>query len=332
VRRSRKETLQSLKYYLRVYTRRQRVTSWVSAGLGIGLIVLVSGDLGKDVLDSAPDLIKILTLLFIGLAGFTLANAHALSEHHASKIEDKIVEIEGKYGNDSDIVYDEELPDELREKKPSQRGSGWYAATLILIVSAGGLFWVGAWWPLLSDLWCSVNSQLSNFQPKPDLTPYWAAIAGIILVCLIGGTKKLGVVGYFLVSNPKAQEDKNKRLAREWFVEVCTKGDLTSVDRLFAPNYVVHGLGLPEEAKGPDAAKQVVNVFRRTFPNIRFTVDEQIAEGDMVATRWTGHGTYWGMLMNIPVSNQVSSISGISLDRFKDEKFVESRFTFVFQA
>ncbi len=78
----------------------------------------------------------------------------------------------------------------------------------------------------------------------------------------------------------------NKALARRIVEEAFTAGRLEVVDELVARDYVGHDPSLPEDARGPEGVKELIAGYRVAFPDIRVTVEDQIAEGDMVVTRW----------------------------------------------
>jgi predicted ester cyclase len=60
------------------------------------------------------------------------------------------------------------------------------------------------------------------------------------------------------------------------------------------------------------------------FPDVRFTINDQFADGDKVATRWTVTGTNKGALMGIPPTGKHSTVSGITIDRYQNGKAIES--------
>ena len=64
--------------------------------------------------------------------------------------------------------------------------------------------------------------------------------------------------------------------------------------------------------------------FRKAFPDFRDSIDIQIAEGDMVATRATSRGTHRGMFMGVEPTNKELSWTGITIDRIAEGKIVES--------
>ena len=99
--------------------------------------------------------------------------------------------------------------------------------------------------------------------------------------------------------------ETNKTLSRRFFDEVFGKGKLNVLDEIIAKDHVNSGPGtLPGLPAGPEGTKQLVTVYRNAFPDLRFTIDEQIAEGDKVVTRWTGYGTHKAELVGIPATGK----------------------------
>jgi predicted ester cyclase len=67
-----------------------------------------------------------------------------------------------------------------------------------------------------------------------------------------------------------------------------------------------------------------MGVYLRAYPDAHITVEEQLAEGDRVVTRWTGHGTQTGEFMEMPPSGKKVAVLGVQIDRFSGGKIVES--------
>jgi len=118
--------------------------------------------------------------------------------------------------------------------------------------------------------------------------------------------------------------EDQKRIVRRSFEELFSQGDLRVADEVFAPEYVGHDPVLPHELHGPDEFKQFVRMYRSAFPDLQLTVEDQIAEGDLVVTRFTARGTHRGELMGIPPTGNCVAITGISIDRIANGKSVES--------
>ena len=113
---------------------------------------------------------------------------------------------------------------------------------------------------------------------------------------------------------------ENKALACRVFDEIWNEGSLDVADEIFDANYVSHGLGI---APGPASFKQYVSVYLSAFPDCHFTIEDQVAEGDKVVTRWTATGTHTGELIGIPPTDVQATVTGISINRYAGGKVVE---------
>ena len=122
-----------------------------------------------------------------------------------------------------------------------------------------------------------------------------------------------------------AMSEENKAILRRVTDEVFTQGNLDVVDELFAPSYVLHDPGVPGgELRGIESFKQQwVSMFRTAFPDLQLSVEDQVAEGDKVVTRYTGRGTHQGELMGIPPTGNEVVVSGTIMSRVSDGKIEE---------
>ena len=118
--------------------------------------------------------------------------------------------------------------------------------------------------------------------------------------------------------------EENKAIVRRIDAEVWNKGNLDLIGELIADDFVLTIVGAPEQLRGPQGFKEFVTSYRSAFPDLRITEDEQIAEGDLVVTRWTATGTHQGDLMGLPPTGKQATVSGIHVDRFAGGKAVES--------
>lgn len=118
---------------------------------------------------------------------------------------------------------------------------------------------------------------------------------------------------------------QNKGIARRALVEVFQEGRLDIVDELISPSYVGYDSAMPEPVRGPSGAKESAKGYRDAFPDLKFTIDEQIAEGDSVVTRWTARGTHEGELFGISPTGKEATSTGITINRIVDGKIVEAR-------
>ena len=119
--------------------------------------------------------------------------------------------------------------------------------------------------------------------------------------------------------------EANKAIARRFFDEIFGQGKLAVIDEIVAPGHVDTGPGsFPGLPPGPEGSKMFVTAYRNAFPDVHFTIDEQVAEGDKVVTRWTAHGTHKGDLAGMPPTGKAATVTGITINRIAGGKIVES--------
>jgi len=122
--------------------------------------------------------------------------------------------------------------------------------------------------------------------------------------------------------------ETNKAISRRWYEDLFNQGNLAVADEICAEDYAnLEPYGPPGGwPVGPTGAKAVVATYRTAFPDLVFTVEEQIAEGQSVATRWTARGTQTGLLPGgIAPTGRLVAVTGISVERYDGGKIVESR-------
>jgi steroid delta-isomerase-like uncharacterized protein len=119
--------------------------------------------------------------------------------------------------------------------------------------------------------------------------------------------------------------NENKATVRRIPDEVFNQGNLSVVDELFAPDYVLHDPWVPGgELRGLEAFKeQWVSMLRTAFPDLRIVIEDQVAEGDKVVSRYTGSGTHQGELRGFPPTNNRVEVTGTITSRFAEGKIAE---------
>jgi steroid delta-isomerase-like uncharacterized protein len=117
--------------------------------------------------------------------------------------------------------------------------------------------------------------------------------------------------------------EENKTIARRAFEEVWNQGNPDAFDALYIPNQVSHGLGI-DVPVGIEGLRRFVSIYRTAYPDTHFTVEDQIAEGDKVATRWTAIGTHYGDLMGIAPTGKRVTVTGMTINRIMNGKIVET--------
>jgi steroid delta-isomerase-like uncharacterized protein len=117
---------------------------------------------------------------------------------------------------------------------------------------------------------------------------------------------------------------ENKALSRRLVEEAFNAGRLDVIDEVVASDFVGHDPSLPEELRGPAGVRELIAGYRAAFPDIRITIEDQVAEGDLVVTRWSATGTHQGELLGMPATGKQATVTGVTIDRIVDGRIVES--------
>ncbi len=116
--------------------------------------------------------------------------------------------------------------------------------------------------------------------------------------------------------------EENKALARQLLEEVINKGNMAAVDEYFASNYVEHDVppGVPPTREG---LKMLFTAFRAAFPDLHYTLEDELAAGDKVVHRIMGHGTMKGDFQGIKATGKHGMWQEMHIARFEGGKVVE---------
>ena len=117
--------------------------------------------------------------------------------------------------------------------------------------------------------------------------------------------------------------EENKSVVRRWYAEVTNQGKLEVADELLASEYVCHDPNSESGEVRADALKESVGYFRNALTDMRFEIEDMIAEGDKVVTRWTLRGTHNGELFGVGPTGEQVAMSGIVISRVTEGKIVE---------
>ena len=116
--------------------------------------------------------------------------------------------------------------------------------------------------------------------------------------------------------------EQNKTLARRWFEDLFSRGDLDAANEILSAEFVDH---LPrEEERGIEELKHYVSIYRTAFPDIQDTVEEIVAEVDKVVVRWRSHGTHQGEFMRVPPTGRHVTFTRMRLFRMAENKIAET--------
>jgi predicted ester cyclase len=117
--------------------------------------------------------------------------------------------------------------------------------------------------------------------------------------------------------------EASRRLIEESF----NQGNFALADELVAPEAVDHDPATPAQMRalrGPELLKRTAGMYRAAFPDVRISVDDVIVSGDKVVLRWHSEGTHRGELAGLAPTGARGSVTGISIDQWKDGKIVET--------
>src|SRR5215204_6624584 len=116
--------------------------------------------------------------------------------------------------------------------------------------------------------------------------------------------------------------EQNKTLARRWFEDLFSRGDLDTANQILSADFVDN---LPrEEERGIEELKDYVSIYRTAFPDIEDTVEEIVAEADKVVVRWRSRGTHQGEFMGVAPTGRDVTFTGMRPFRFAENKIAES--------
>jgi steroid delta-isomerase-like uncharacterized protein len=117
---------------------------------------------------------------------------------------------------------------------------------------------------------------------------------------------------------------ENKAIVRRLYEEVWNKRRVELVDELMSPSHAMHDNHLPDSGVGPEAYKRNVARYVTGFPDLRFTVEDMVAENDKVAVGWTISGTHKGEFRGISPTGRKVSVEGITINQIAGGKIMDS--------
>jgi steroid delta-isomerase-like uncharacterized protein len=115
---------------------------------------------------------------------------------------------------------------------------------------------------------------------------------------------------------------RNKQLVRESIERIWEHQRIDEVDRYLTADFVDHS-AVPGSAPGPEGFAAGVRRILAAFPDARNHIDDMVAEGDRVVTRWTMTGTHSGDGLGFPATGRAIRIEGITISRFVNGRVAE---------
>lgn len=123
--------------------------------------------------------------------------------------------------------------------------------------------------------------------------------------------------------------EENKKLMRRFF-EAMSNHELEAMGECCTADYRHHNTGFPTELPpGPEGLKIFMGTYLAAFPDLHYTIEDMVAEGDKVVTRWIALGTNTGPLFgNLPPTGKPIRVEGVTIERIADGKIAETRGAF----
>lgn len=124
-----------------------------------------------------------------------------------------------------------------------------------------------------------------------------------------------------MAAKTETQSDQMKRQGRRLF-EIVNGRKLDALDEIYTTNVVWHGPGA-REIRGIQGVREMINGYLTAFPDVRMTIEHQVAEGNLLATEWRAKGTHKGPLGDIAPTGKTVDIRGHVIARYERGKVVE---------
>jgi steroid delta-isomerase-like uncharacterized protein len=117
--------------------------------------------------------------------------------------------------------------------------------------------------------------------------------------------------------------DQNKELTRRFYEECWNQGQVDRLEQYVAKDCRYHDPAFPALKSGINDLESHITMSRKAFPDLRFSLDDMIAERDEVVVHWTANGTHQGQFLGVAPTRKRASVSGTSIYRIKNQKIVE---------
>ena len=116
-------------------------------------------------------------------------------------------------------------------------------------------------------------------------------------------------------------ESENLQISRQTW-DAWNAHDPAGFLKFLDANYVIESDTIPQPIRGLEAARGFMQMYVDAFPDLHFSIDQMIASGDTVVTRWTATGTHRGSLMGIPATNRQAQTRGCTVTEIRNGKAI----------
>ncbi|MFQ5604612.1 MAG: ester cyclase [bacterium] len=122
--------------------------------------------------------------------------------------------------------------------------------------------------------------------------------------------------------NEKALLERNKEVVRKQHAEVWSKGNFEVLEEVYTSDFICHFIVGPEW-RGYEGVREAVSRHRTSFPDWTERIEDIIAEGDRVVTRFRSHGTHKGEFNGITPTGRRVEIFEVAIYRIEDDRIAE---------
>lgn len=116
----------------------------------------------------------------------------------------------------------------------------------------------------------------------------------------------------------------SKSLAQAQYDRIWSGGDYSAISELYTEDCRMHDPMFPSAVAGRQGVRSLIGAYRRAFPNLTFSVEDQIAERDRVVTRWTARGTHLHELLGIAATGRQIEVTGSTIARLEAGRVAEA--------
>ncbi len=113
-------------------------------------------------------------------------------------------------------------------------------------------------------------------------------------------------------------------IVRQFIEQVINTGEIDAIDQFFWEE-MVEQVPFPGQGPGIEGLKDVLRGLKAAFPDMHWTIEEQIAEGDKVLSRFEWTGTHNGPFLGVPATHRPVKVWGMVIDRFESGKIKDTR-------
>jgi len=118
---------------------------------------------------------------------------------------------------------------------------------------------------------------------------------------------------------------ETNKMVMSRFLEFINTGSEQLATELISPDAIFHVPGRPEPVRGPSGYLEIIGMMRSGFPDIQWTLEELIAEGDKVAARFTMRGTHQGAFFSVPPTGKKIAVQAMNFYHLSNGQFVGER-------